>query len=47
MRTGLSVAFGILIITLLVCMVIAKKSRTDNYTSCLYGYCKKIQEAYR
>ena len=27
MRTGLSVAFGILIITLLVCMVIAKKSR--------------------
>ena len=27
MRTGLSVAFGILIIALLVCMVIAKKSR--------------------
>lgn len=27
MRTGLSVAFGILIISLLVCMVIAKKSR--------------------
>ena len=27
MRTGLSVAFGILIITLLVCMVIAKRSR--------------------
>ena len=27
MRTGLSVAFGILIIVLLVCMVIAKKSR--------------------